>query len=84
MVELARMYEEGHGGLPKDDVQAVTWYRKAAESGDSTGMRNLAKMYDQGRGDLPKDKAQAESWNRKADKVDADNADFSKKLGLKQ
>jgi TPR repeat protein len=53
------------GGLPKDDSQAVSWFRKSAEAGDATGMANLGVMYVSGRGGLPKDDGQAVSWFRK-------------------
>jgi TPR repeat protein len=52
--------------LPKDDSQAVSWFRKAAEAGDARGMANLGFMYENGRGGLPKDDGQAVSWFRKA------------------
>jgi TPR repeat protein len=52
--------------LPKDDAQAVIWFRKAAEAGDGSGMSALGDMYRDGRGGLPKDEAQAVTWYRKA------------------
>jgi TPR repeat protein len=58
------MYEKGRGGLTKDDVQAVNWYRKGAAGGNSAAMYNLAKMYRAGRGGLPKDVAEASNWSR--------------------
>jgi hypothetical protein len=66
MNNLGGMYAEGRGGLRKDEVQAVGWFRKAADAGDASGMSNLAFMYREGRGGLPKDEAQALSWYRKA------------------
>jgi TPR repeat protein len=30
------MYEKGEG-VPKDEIEATKWYRKAAEYGDPTG-----------------------------------------------
>ncbi len=60
------MYETGRGGLPKDQAQAVSWYRKAADAGDARAMANLGAMYETGRGGLPMDDAQAVSWYRKA------------------
>ena len=41
---LGLMYEKGLGGLPKDDAQAVSWYRKAADAGDPRGMSGLGLM----------------------------------------
>jgi hypothetical protein len=46
----------------RSDSQAVSWYRKAAETGDALGMANLGFMYSSGRGGLPKDDSQAVSW----------------------
>ena len=42
-------------------MQAVTWYRKAADQGDATAQFNLAILYDNGEG-VPKDYAEAYSW----------------------
>ena len=66
MANLGAMYRDGRGGLSKDDAQAVSWYRKAADANDSNGMANLGFMYENGRGRLPKDEAQAVNWYRKA------------------
>ena len=54
---LGNMYEQGRGGLAKDDAMAVEWYRKAAEQGDATAQCGLGFMYDQGRGGLAKDES---------------------------
>jgi TPR repeat protein len=56
----------GQGGLPKDEVQAVNWYRKAAEAGDALGMTGLGIMYMTGQGGLAQDYAQARFWLEKA------------------
>jgi len=50
MTNLGVMYETGRGGLPKDDAQAVSWYRKAADAGDARAMASLGAMYETGRG----------------------------------
>ena len=63
---LGWMYENGKGGLAKDDATAVSWYRKAAEQGDSRGQAYLGAMYEQGKGGLAKDEATAVSWYRKS------------------
>ena len=79
MRALGFLYENGAGGLPKDDAQAVIWYRKAAEAGDGRAMANLGIMYETARGGLPKDDAQAVSWYRKA--VDAGDGRGMARLG---
>jgi S1-C subfamily serine protease len=58
------MYAFGHG-VPKDDVEAVRWFRKAAEQGDSQGQFNLGTMYAGGHG-AAQDYAEAVRWFRKA------------------
>lgn len=50
---------------PKDDQQAVAWYRKAAEQGDAHAQFILGLMYFDGRG-VAKDDLQAVTWYRKA------------------
>jgi hypothetical protein len=54
----------------KDDAEAVSWYRKAADAGHAYGMFKLGCMYGHGRGGLPKDEAQAMSWFGKAAELD--------------
>lgn len=50
---LGVMYDNGRG-VPKDEAQAVAWYRKAAEQGDANAQFYLGVMYGNGRG-VPKD-----------------------------
>ena len=45
---LGAYYQQGRGGLPKNERIAVYWYRKAADAGDSYGMENLGNNYAQG------------------------------------
>ena len=47
-----------------NDVEAVTWFRKAANAGHSRALSNLGLMYANGRGGLPKDDAEAVRWYR--------------------
>jgi hypothetical protein len=57
------MYESY--GVPKDSVEAVKWYRKAAEQGIAEAQFNLGKMYNSGEG-VPRDYVEAAKWYRKA------------------
>ncbi len=57
------MYQDGEG-VPKDDKQAVVWYRKAAEQGHIDAQSKLGFMYKYGLG--VKDEQQAVVWFRKA------------------
>ena len=61
---LGFMYEKGEG-VPKDSVQAASWYRKSAEQGDAAGQMALGLMYANGTG-VPKDAVQAVYWYRKS------------------
>jgi len=55
------MYDDGRG-VPKDEQQAVVWYRKAAEQGDALAQNNLGVMYYNGQG-VPKDEQSAYFWS---------------------
>ncbi|NIP71513.1 MAG: sel1 repeat family protein, partial [Gammaproteobacteria bacterium] len=37
-------------GVPKDQSEAVKWYREAAEQGDANAQINLGVMYQKGQG----------------------------------
>jgi TPR repeat protein len=60
MVNLGYFYATRKGGLAKDDVLAMEWYRKSALAGDEAGMNNLGLTYHNGAAGL--DKVQALSW----------------------
>ena len=51
---LGLLYDLGNDGVPKDKVQAASWYRKSAEQGDDTAQFFLGRMYRDGIG-VPKD-----------------------------
>ena len=54
------MYANGEG-VPENDVEAVKWYRKAAEQGDAGAQSNLGSMYAKGDG-VAEDKLNAYVW----------------------
>ncbi|MFZ6743759.1 tetratricopeptide repeat protein [Undibacterium sp. JH2W] len=58
---VGTMYSTGEG-VPKDDVQAVSWYRKAAEQGHAQAQSNLGLMYANGRG-VQQDQELAYFWH---------------------
>jgi serine/threonine-protein kinase len=63
---LGVKYAAGEDGLPRDDVKAVEWYRKAAVQGYAKAQTNLGDMYLAGRGGLDKNPLDALSWYLKA------------------
>lgn len=67
--QLGLMYANG-SGVPKDDREAVAWYRKSADQGLALAQLMLGHMYFKGRG-VPEDMKQALFWYRKA--ADQDN-----------
>ena len=54
------MYGNGEG-VPEDDVEAVRWYRLAAEQGHASAELNLGLSYEYGTG-VPQDYVQAYMW----------------------
>ena len=61
---LGWMYGNGYG-VPKNDREAVKWYRLAAEQGDVTAQFNLGLKYDNGEGVTENDR-EAVKWYRLA------------------
>lgn len=61
---LAFMYAKGID-TPKDEAEAVVWYRAAAEQGHIAAEFNLGVMYAKGRG-VVQDFGEALKWYRKA------------------
>ncbi len=72
---LGLSYDNGEG-IPKDDGQAVFWYRKAAERGVAEAQFNLGVMHYYGEG-IPKDDGQAVFWYRKAAEQGVAEAQFN-------
>ena len=68
-------------GVPRDYVQAATWFRKAAEQGNAEGQYRLGLSYYKGEG-VPKDYAQAAFWWRKAAEQGEDTAQYNLKCLL--
>lgn len=52
-------------GVPQNDAEAATWYRRAADQGYAPAQFNLGVMLGAGRG-VPKDDVEAAKWYRKA------------------
>ena len=64
MYQLARCWDYG-SGVKRNDVQALTWYRKAAEFGNPHAQSAIASFYRKGRV-VEKDPEKAMYWDRKA------------------
>ena len=54
------MYDNGQG-VAKDEVEAVKWFRKAADQGEADAQNNLGNMYANGQG-VAKDEVEAYKW----------------------
>ena len=76
-VELGLRYTNGEG-VAKDQVEAVKWYRKAAEQNLARAQKNLGICYDKGEG-VTKDQVEAVKWYRKA--AEQNYADAQNDLG---
>jgi len=65
MIALADMYGKGtSSAFPKNDTEALRWYRRAAEQGDTFGMSMVGTFYYNGRG-VPESNEEAVAWWRK-------------------
>ena len=73
---LGSAYGKG-SGVPKDETQAVAWYRKAADQGNADAQNSLGVAYALGHG-VAKDEAVALAWYRRA----ADQGDAEAQVNL--
>jgi TPR repeat protein len=62
---VGQMYAMGLGGVKQDFTEAVIWYKKAAEAGDTWACCNLGYAYRKGEG-VPQDDKEAVTWFKKA------------------
>ncbi len=62
---LAKLYENGEGGVKKDLIEARRWTERAAEGGDRKAMHNLGIAYFSGAGGA-KNSTTAAQWFRRA------------------
>ena len=61
---LGVMYDYGQG-VPKDDTEALKWFRLAAEQGVARAQFRLGRMYANGKG-VPENDTEAVKWYRLA------------------
>ena len=66
MEALGECFGEGVKGAPKDDTQAVVWYRRAAAGNVACAQCNLGVMHEHGQGGLEKSDAKAVALYRLA------------------
>jgi hypothetical protein len=78
-VNLGWLYENGRGGLLKDEREAARLYKLAADQGNGVGQANLGVFYEHGRGGLQKDDREAARLYKLA--ADQGNADGQACLG---
>jgi hypothetical protein len=77
MFSFGQMYYEGDG-VQQDYEGAATWYRMAAERGNSRAQHNLALMYENGEG-VSRDPGEAAKWYQLA--AEQGNAASQNNLG---
>lgn len=75
---LGRLFETGHG-VPRNDGEAVEWYRRAAEQGHASAQYRLGAQYVLGDG-VPQDGDEGAMWFRRA--AEQGLADAQVALGL--
>ena len=63
--KLGELYELGYGGVDKDLIEAVKWYRLSADQGDAEGQYQLAFAYMTGQG-VKQDSAKSKRLHRLA------------------
>lgn len=63
-LKIGLSYVRGDG-VPKDDIKAATWIRKAAQHGDAEAQTTLGVLYSKGRG-VPLAEGEAAQWFLKA------------------
>lgn len=73
---LAKAYEDGRAGLPKDLAEARRWTERAALGGERSAMHNLAIYYMTGEGGPP-DAPAAARWFHKAADAGVVDAQFN-------
>jgi TPR repeat protein len=77
MNNIGWLYRNGLG-VPQDYAEAMRWYRKAADAGDSSAMTNIGGLYENGWA-CRQDYAEAMRWYRKA--ADAGNSSAMNNIG---
>ena len=66
-MEIARMYESGKGGISRDYVKALDWYKRAGELNYAAAQYKAGEMYERGRGTDRNEKLALEWYTRAAE-----------------
>jgi hypothetical protein len=74
-LNLGAAFDHGMGGFPLDPVRAVTWYRRAAETGLAQAQFNLAHCLATGNG-VTRNDAEALEWMLRAAEQDLASAQY--------
>ena len=74
--KLGAIFFVGSLGVAKDEVEAVKWFRKAAEQNLADAQLNLGVCYANGQG-VAKDELEAAKWYRKAAEQNLAGAQFN-------
>ena len=77
-VQLAVLYDNGRGGLPKDEREAARLYKLAADQGNALAQNNLGVDYRDGLGGLSNDNREA----ARLFKLAADHGNANAQLNL--
>jgi TPR repeat protein len=65
MRSIANLYEKGLGVI-KDPAEAIRWFRKAADLGDSFAAYSIGAHYLFSVGGVPQDESKGRDWMKKA------------------
>ena len=79
---LGFMYHNGQG-VPRDDKEAIRWYRLAAAQGYALAQYNLGVMFNNGQG-VPQDDKEAVRWYRLAAAQGNAEAQYNLRLRYEQ
>ena len=81
--EVAVLYDpEDCPGSPSDEIEAVKWYRKAAENNHYFACCSLGRLYEYGDYGLEKDWEMAAMWYRKAMTVPNADGNYTARMNL--
>ncbi|KHS77317.1 tetratricopeptide repeat protein [Pectobacterium brasiliense] len=67
-------YNFGYAGIKNENIEALKWFRIAAEGGHPEAQNILGSVYEKGRWGIYADGAEAEKWYERAAKQGNDNA----------